>query len=213
MIGIPALALAGVCVAGCSLGAAPSPDDLAGWSSTPLPPDPRLAVIAGTNEACQSRSVFLNATLPPPFTEPMQVVVQDRRTSRTAGFVVATTGYVGSCVISTGGQGFGYLPEGTLAQIESGMAVAGAVSGLLGAGEGSWVWGRAEARIASIGIDLASQLHVVDDDDRMVEASLGRGYWIGWWPDAATAVVITGRDAQGKIVASMKTTDDGWVAE
>lgn len=80
-------------------------------------------------------------------------------------------------------------------------------------GQYSLVWGRADARIAVVRIDLGGPLHDFDPDVRVVTASVGGGYWIGWWPDNQLARVVTGFDAQGTGVVALKLTDDGWVAQ
>jgi hypothetical protein len=208
-----ALAVAVLSVAGCGLAPSLKPDDFSGWQARPLAPDPGLAANASKADACKSRSVFLNQTLPPPFPLPMQVIVQDRRTPSTAAFVVANEGYVGSCLVSPGGESFGYLQEGSVSTLDRGLTVEGSAGGLVGASQAAGVWGRSAAGIASVEIDLGPELHVADDDDRVVTTSVDHGYWIGWWPGSGIGLVITGRDGQGNVVATMKHFDDGWVAQ
>ena len=210
-LGIAVLAV----LAGLAWSAGATTDDLSGWQATPMTPDPALSVAAGSNPSCQARAVSLMATEPPPLALPVQVVLQDRRTPRTAGFVVTTTGYVGVCLLSTAGDGQGYLVEAPLPPMADSLAVEGAGGGVLGArpGSGSYVWGRADGRIASVTIDLVRELHAVDDDDRLVTASLGGGYWFGWWPDNARAAVVTGFDVGGDAVVTLKDFDDGWAVQ
>jgi len=207
------LSAAFVAISGCSTLVPAKPDDLSGWQATPLLPDPALSLAAGTSDACQSRSILLDATLPPPFSQPMEVVLQDQRTAATAGFIVRTEGYIGSCVLSAGGTSFGTLEDKTLTPIPHGVTIDGSAGGLIGASSASWVWGRVDQSIASVAIDLGPALHVVDDDNRVVTASVGGGYWFGWWPEPGIALVVTARDAQGNVVASEKLFDDGWVAQ
>ena len=128
-------------------------------------------------------------------------------------FIVTIEGYSGSCVVSRGTTGFGYLQEGTPAGTVDGIAVDGGAGGAVGAGTASWNWGRADARIATIEIDIAPALHVFDDDSRVVSASVGGGYWLGWWPGPGLALTLTGRDRGGNVVARIRQMDDGWVEQ
>lgn len=208
-IAMSGMALAVIAAAaGCSL--LQAPDDLAEWREVPLPPDPGLTEAARSDLTCQTRGVGLLATPPPPLRLPLQVILQDRRTPRTAGFVVATDGYVGTCLISPGGEGQGHLRETLLNATQQAIVIDGSGGGRLGAASGTYFWGRADARIDSVHIDLVRELHAFDDDDRTVIATLGGGYWFAWWPGGATAAVVTGLDAQGEAVVTLKQFDDGW---
>jgi hypothetical protein len=191
-----------------------NPDDFSGWQAKPMEPDRGLAEKASTDKACQSRSILLNATMPPPMALPMHVELQDRRTRRTAAFIVSTDGYVGQCFVSpVQTYSLGNLLATPIAALTGATDVSGSGSGILGAGEVSYIWGRTDARVATVSIDLGGQLHEVDKDDRVVLASSGGGYWLGWWPDNAEPNRVTSFDAHGDVVATLNRTDDGWVAQ
>jgi hypothetical protein len=171
------IALAVAVLAGLAWFARAIPDDLSSWQATPLTPDPALTEAARSHPSCQTRMISGLATPPPPLELPMQVVLQDRRTAGTAGFIVTTEGYVGVCLLSPAGEGLGNLLKAPLPAMADLLAIDGAGGGLLGArpGSGTYLWGRADARIASVTIDLIRDLHVFDDDDRLLTASLGGG--------------------------------------
>lgn len=208
-----ALLAAGLAVAGCGAVEDTSPDDFSGWQAKPMEPDRGLAEKASMDEACQSRSIMLNATMPPPMALPMHIELQDRRTPRTAAFIVSTDGYLGECFVSPVQTYFlGNLLEAPIPALTGTTDVAGSGSGILGAGEVSYAWGQADANVATVSIDLGGQLHEVDKDDRVVVASVGGGYWLGWWPDNAEPNRITALNPEGSVVATLERTDNGWVA-
>ncbi len=166
-----------------------------------------------------------NAPPPPPLALPLHVVLQDRRAPRTAAFIVTTTGYVGACVLSPATDGWGGLTEGPLPGLTDALAFDGGGSFGLGAANHTveYLWGRADARVVSVRIQLGNALGDVDDDDRVVTASVGDGYWLGWWPARIDrpwrpgdnqATVISGFDAQGNFVGALEhTINDGWVMQ
>jgi hypothetical protein len=202
-------------LAGCGSLEAPKPDDFSGWRATPMEPDRTMAETASRDQACQARSILLDATMPPPMVLPMHVELQDRRTQGTAAFIVSTVGYIGSCFVSSAAQtvAVGHLFDLPIPGLTDGMAVVGDGGGILGAGEASYLWGQADARVARVSIDLIGHLHDVDLDNRVVVASVGGGYWLAWWPDSAQANVVQAVDADGAIVATLKRTDDGWIGQ
>ena len=201
-------------------------DDLTGWQATPMAPDPALSAAARSSEVCQRRSHFLNATPPPPLASPLQVALQDRRTARTAAFVVTTAAYVGACLLSPATEGAGGLYEEPLRVMADAIAIDGWTEGGLVPlmkssdwGQYSLYWGRADARVASVRIELGGPLHEIDDDDRVVVATVGGGYWLAWWTPRADRPAragdnqpraITGSDVQGTTVVALELRDHGY---
>ena len=187
---IVALLLAGavaMAAAGCGVARVEqqTPDSAAAWGPRPLPPDPALAAqaIAG-DSACRA--------LENP--EPLRVLVQDRRTERTAAFLVAGATQFGSCLISkgdfaSGGSGPALEPMTAALTIDSqgGGGIDTFPAQLLG--------GRVDGRASTVEVRLA--------DGQSMTASLANGYWLAWWPGTTLAARVVARDAGGAVLGDV----------
>ena len=81
-------------LAGCVGAGPPAPDRFEDWSATPLAPDASLAErVLDAESVCQA--VFADP--------PARVLIQDRRTARTAVFLLATDEELGTCGYTAGG--------------------------------------------------------------------------------------------------------------
>ena len=182
-----AVALLALVFAACRGSVGPDLDTLAGWQARPLAPDAQLAQHASQQEAC--RSGQLDGVL-------VRVLLQDRRTESTAAFLVAGPGFTGSCLVSLqGGNAGGGSTDVAPAPLMGAIVVDEQSSGTVGAGTGSLIGGRIAANLAAVRIELSSGL--------AVEASIGGGHWLAWWPGDATALRITALDAGGSAVATL----------
>ena len=157
------------------------------WSSTPLPPDAGLtAAAADPNGSCTAG----------PGGEPVALVLQDRRTEWTAGFIFRGATTFGSCIVtsaqgaSSGGSGPSPVPFGEALSID--------INGFGDAGGGTAheLGGQVEPEITSVLIALS--------DGRTVTASVGSGYWLAWWPTDAAATTVTGFDEAGAEVVTVE---------
>lgn len=190
-----ALGMAALALAGCR-GAFPMPsaDDFATWSRTPLAPDPAMAKLAAEHSAC--RAGF-------PGDAPVTIVIQDRRTTSTAAFLLTAPGHFGSCLISAGGSGGGgstnVVPAltGVITVDEQGGGESnGAHTDSLG--------GLAAPNVSSVKIGLRDATELI--------ASVANGYWLAWWPGGEPAQAVTAIGADGVILAVLDRKGDSWVA-
>jgi len=182
-----AMALIGAgSLAGCGLTRVvePAQDTFATWSETPLAPDPNLArLVAGEHSACR----------PMPDRE-IRILVQDRRTSATAAFLVAGVDTFGSCLVTSNGNshgGSGPVLDPVAGQISIDDNGHGESNGIVVRELGGRVVGNA----ARVEIEL--------DDGSAVVASLADGWWLAWWPGARFAATVTAFDAAGAEIASV----------
>lgn len=190
-LGVAAL-VACVLIAGCGISRVVTPpeDTLASWSDHPLAADPALAT-----QAMAAHSACLMDT---PVGQ-LRILIQDRRTSQTAAFLVAAPTMFGSCIVTSGSgasSGGGGLPPG---------AMAGAIS-IDANGSG----GAAGAQARLLGgrvVSTASQVTVNLADGRTVVASLGGGYWLAWWPDTTSATSVGATDPSGASVGTVEVVD------
>lgn len=191
-----AIGLVATFLAGCGAGflPMPSPDSFETWSRTPLAPDPQMAKLALEQSSCRGG---LDAAVP------LTIVLQDRRTSSTAAFFLTAPGHFGSCLISAGGAGGGsstnVIPalRGVITVDEQGSGTAGAVTSVT-------LGGLVTPDVAAVRIDL--------DDGQQVQASVGNGYWLAWWPGVAAGVRVAALDGAGVIVGVLDRMGDDWVA-
>jgi hypothetical protein len=179
---------AGGALAGCGLvrEAGPAQDTFATWSATPLGPDPNLA-----RRALEAHS----SCRPLPDAGDIRILLQDRRTTATAAFLVAGVNTFGSCLVSVdgsshGGSGPALAPmKGPISIDDNGNGESnGVVVRQLG--------GRVAADAAKVEIEL--------DDGTLVGASLGGGWWMAWWPGARFARTVTAFDGGGAEIASLE---------
>jgi hypothetical protein len=173
----------------------PSSDDFSTWSRTPLAPDPALARLALDEEHGPCRG-NLEAQVP------LRILIQDRRTSSTAGFLLTAPGHFGSCLISAGGSGGG-----------SSTNIMPALTGVIsveeqGSGESNG------AHTDSLGGLVAPNVAVVKvglRDATEITASVANGFWLSWWPGGEPAQIVTAIDSDGVIVAVLNRQGDTWV--
>ena len=177
-------------LAGCGFfrEGAGEPDRLATWSSQPLPPDPSITALAlGENGPCRMDDPTDNIVGPMP-----QVLLQDRRMTNIAAFLVATPANFGSCIVArTGSSGGGYGPP--LKPMSGPLSIDDQGSGTVADGAARQLGGR----VAIPG----AQVVVLLDDDREVVASMGNGFWLTWWPADHAAVKVIARDASGEVAS------------
>jgi len=175
--------VAAAAVSGCWVARVEGPpqDDLSTWSSTPLPPSADLA----SQAADPRRSCTAG-----PDGEPVTVILQDRRTEWTAGFLFSGATTFGSCIVTSGASsgGSGPLPD----PMRSGLSID-----VIGFGTGPSsdlheLGGRIAADVTAVTISLA--------DGRTVIASVGGGHWLAWWPGDVDATNVAGLDAAGQVV-------------
>jgi hypothetical protein len=187
--GALAIAVMALLVTGCSIArvVGPTPDSLAAWSDTPLPPDAGLTALA---LAADSSCIGANNG------GPIRILIQDRRTPQTAAFLVASANTFGSCVVtsaggmSSGGSGPALGPMTALLSVDDNGA------GGSGAGQIRELGGRVAPDAAQVTVQLK--------DGRSVHASLANGYWLAWWPDTTTAQHVVATDAAGAEVATVE---------
>lgn len=170
-----------------------SADDLKGWQARPLPPDLSLAQFAVGQDVCR-------AGQPAGFA--VRVLLQDRRTEWTAAFLVEGAGFTGSCAVSRGGNAGGSGRTDGREQFVGSIVVDERSSGSLGQGSGTLLGGRSAAPVATVLIDLP--------DGRTVEASVGGGYWLAWWPGESSAVRIRALNAADMVLATLDDSTPNW---
>ena len=182
-----------VALAGCrGLLPVASADDFSTWSRSPLAPDPAMADRAREHPSC--RAGF-------PEGAPVTVVIQDRRTTSSAAFLLSAPGHFGSCFISVGGSGGGsssnVVPslEGVLTVTEAGTATSG---------EGT------TNALGGLSAPNARAVRVRLDDGTFVEASVLNGYWLSWWPGRAAAERVSALDPTGAVLGELVPGEDGW---
>jgi len=184
-----------VLVSGCGVlrPQPPADDTLAAWSSVPLAPDARLATKALTFDSCHAGADAGG----------IRILLQDRRTASTAAFLVDAPAFSGSCMVSLSGNGGGSGRSAALDPATSAIVVDEGSSGGVGAGNNaSLVGGRAAANVATVHVDLPS--------GQGVEASVGNGHWLAWWPGDLNVVRIVARDASGTVLATLDDATPGW---
>jgi hypothetical protein len=190
-IGFVALALAG-----CG-GAFPMPsaDDFETWSRTPLAPDPGMAKVAleEVHGACRGN---LDAAVP------LQILIQDRRTASTAGFLLMAPSHFGSCLISAGGAGGGSSTD-VMPTLNGVITVDEQGSGESNGNHTDTLGGLVAPNVASVKVGRRDGIEII--------ASVANGYWLTWWPGGEPAVMVTAIDADGVILATLNRQGDSWV--
>jgi hypothetical protein len=191
------LSIAAALLAGCGFAAMAqhAPEDLSGWSLTPLPPDPALAAsVVAEGGACRMDENPADHLVPPA----PQILVQDRRTRNTTAFLVVSPQHFGDCLVTqSGGSGGGFGPP--LGAMNAQLTVD-AVSSQSGSDGNMELLG---GRIAIPGAQVVLELN----DGRRVVASVANGYWLTWRPaiHRASRVVAIGPD--GQELASVKVVE------
>jgi hypothetical protein len=187
---VAGLLLAGalaITAAGCSVARVEqqTPDSAAAWVAQPLPPDPALAVQAvADGSTCR---LLDNA-------EPIRVLVQDRRTERTAAFLVGGATQFGSCLISKGDFASGGAGP-ALEPMTAALTIDANGNGGPDTFPAQLLGGRVDARASTVEVRLA--------DGQTMNASLANSYWLAWWPGSALAVRVVARDAAGVVLADV----------
>ncbi len=189
MLAVTALGLA---LSGCGIArvVGPTADTMADWSLTPLAPDPRLAALAlqaGRGALC---------TLDPAG-GPVRILLQDRRTAATAGFLLANATSFGSCLLTTGtgGSSSGWGPPP--AAMTGPLTIDDNGSGSSNSGPSLWeLGGRVGPGVAGARVVLA--------DGRQVVATVANGYWMAWWPTFGPAREVLATDLAGNQVADVQ---------
>ena len=178
-----ALAVAFVC-GGCGLlfGAVGRPgDDFSDWSRLPLPPDPALN--AEAQQTCGGE----------PGRPRLPLLFQDRRTAESAIVVFGNADEYAMCSVSHGGGGrFG----AGVAEIGGNPPAAFSISASrtqLGNSQLTLVDGRVGPAAAGV--------RVLRDDGVIVEASVGGGRWLAWWPTDSDPVRAVAYDSSGAEIA------------
>lgn len=182
---------AGVLLAGCGLARVvqPTPDNFATWSETPLAPDPNLAAAAlNPNSACNAG----------PGAARVQILLQDRRTSQTAAFLFSGPDVFGSCIVTAGGNSSG----GSGPPLKP---LIGAIS--IDDNGGGGAGGEALRELGGRVAPNASRVVIQLTDGRFVVASIGRGYWLAWWPDTARAERVVATDVSGVEIANTEVIE------
>jgi len=173
-----------VALSGCSVARVEGPqqDDLSTWRNTPLPPSAELgARAADPNGSCSSG----------PDGERVTVILQDRRTELTAAFLFHGASTFGSCIVTSGMQsgGSGPLPG----PMDSPLTIDDNGAGTIVEKDVHELGGRVSPDIVAVTIHVA--------DGRTVEATVGGGYWLAWWPGNVPAQSVTGVDTAGNVIA------------
>jgi hypothetical protein len=188
---------------GCGIGSllAPTPEDLSTWQAVPLPPNPELATAALGASACMNLGWEEGAEQEG---GPISVVLQDRRTASTAAFIIAGPETIGSCMFSSSGGSAGgsSQPASQLQQLTAAISVDEDGGGGLAGGEARVLGGRASPEVVAVRIDLP--------DGRNVQASLGSGQWLAWWPGTGRPDGVTATLASGQTEVLVWDID-GWV--
>ena len=194
MTKLAAISFAALAVTACAGPSLSKQDDLATWQRSPLPPDQRLAEAALRSSVCRSGQDD---------GAPIQLLLQDRRTATSAAFLIVGAGFSGSCTITLNGGASGGSSRGQALDALSGpIAVDERSTGGLGGGTASLIGGRLAPVVASVRIDVA--------DGTFVEASVGNGHWLAWWPGDLAAVRIQALDLAASIVATLDDSTPGW---
>ena len=186
-----AAALVGSLASGCGIATVvgPTQDTFATWGSTPLAPSAELAsLVLGGKNGC---------TLDPAG-GPARILVQDRRTILSAGFLLANSNSFGSCMI-TGGSGASSSGWGPLPGAMTGpLTIDDNGSGSFGAGQATELGGRVDASASSVSVLLAN--------GATVQASVANGYWFAWWPNLGAASSVVATDPNGVQIANVAVT-------
>jgi hypothetical protein len=191
---LAALCFATLALTACAGPSLPKQDDLVTWQRLPLAPDQRLTDAALRSTVCRSGQKD---------DAPIQLLLQDRRTATSAAFLVSGVGFSGSCTIAlNGGASGGSSREQPLDPLSGPIAVDERSTGGLGGGTASLVGGRVAPVVARVRIDLA--------DGRVVDASVGNGHWLAWWPGDFAAVRIRALDLASSIMATLDDSTPGW---
>jgi hypothetical protein len=188
-IGIAALALAG-CRGDFPM---PSADTFSTWSRTPLVADPAMAKLATEHSAC--RAGF-------PADAPVTIVIQDRRTTSTAAFLLTAPGHFGSCIISAGGSGGGGSTN-VVPALTGVITVDEQGTGTSGEGSTNTLGGLAAPNVTTVKVTLRDATEVI--------ASVENGYWLSWWPGGEPAQLVTAISSDGVILAVLDRQGDSWV--
>ncbi len=181
-------------LAGCR-GAFPMPsaDSFSTWSRTPLAPDPAMARLAADHSSC--RAGF-------PADAPVTIVIQDRRTTSTAAFLMTAPGHFGSCLISGGGSGGGGSTN-VVPTLTGVVTVDEQGTGTSGEGSTNTLGGLAAPNVMMIIVALRDATEVV--------ATVENGYWLSWWPGGEPAQLVTAIGSDGVILAVLDRQGDRWV--
>jgi hypothetical protein len=160
--------------------------DPAGAGNHPMPPDPRFAETA--RSVCFGHGDFREAP-------DVHLVVQDQRTDREALLVFAQGNEAISCLVGRSPSGgLEVLTEASDTAFVEGVDLA--VTSWTAHDRGGILVGRFRLPVASIRIRLR--------DGRLVEASMGNGYFAAWWDAGTEPIFVSGYDASGNRIA----TDD-----
>ena len=190
-------------LAGCGIGGflAPTPEDLSTWQPVPLPPNPELATAALAASACMNLGWEEGAEQAG---GPIEILLQDRRTASTAAFFIAGPDTIGSCMFSSSGGSAGgsSQPASQLQALNAAIAVDEDGGGGLAGAEATLLGGRAAPVVIAVRIGVS--------DGRVVQASLGNGHWLAWWPGSVRADSVTATLADGQTEVLMRDAD-GWV--
>jgi len=191
------MAVGTMLVGGCMGAFAPTQDPLTTWSQVPLPANPALARAAtapGFN-ACASGQA-----------EAPRIVLQDQRTISTAAFLTAGTGFTGSCLVTlTGGASSGSARSDPLDPMDRAIVVDERSTGGIGGGTATLLGGRSRLDVTRVQIALPNGTRL--------EASVGNGHWLAWWPGSDEAGSVTAFDGAGNVVAALDDTTPGFQAK
>ena len=195
---IGVLMLVGASLAGCgaigSLAQGPA-DDLGTWRAIPLPPDAQLAAKAiASGGSCRLDTDPSDGIEAPQPT----ILVQDRRTSDTAAFLVVDDVHFGDCQVTrgSGGASGGFGP--LLDAIDGPLSIDVSASGTVGAADAHRLGGRLAIAAARVVVQL--------DNGTNVTASVADGYWLTWWPGTPVARRVVALDASDTELASLAVT-------
>jgi hypothetical protein len=183
MIRVGLLCAAALIISGCGAlftAIQPAPDDFRDWSPVPLAADPALS--AEARESCSGD----------PNAAPMPLLFQDRRTAKTALVVFGRENDYLMCSVShAGGGGFG-----------AGGSAIGAPAGDLTIESGEGAIANSAVTVADGRIRVpAAGVRIVRADGLRVEASVGGGRWLAWWPGDSRVVRVVAYDLSGAEVA------------
>jgi hypothetical protein len=186
LLTILAVATVSACAVLAPTRTAPPVETLETWSAQPLPPSADLAAkFLDPQNGCH---LGIEGGIP-------LALLQDRRTEWTAAFIASDPTIFGVCFISTIGGSSGaandpLLPTDELltAEYRNVFEVSPGVNARV-------VAGRAPDA-ARVAIELLNGESII--------ASVGNGYWLGWWPQNAGASHVTAFDADGVEIASVE---------
>jgi len=169
--------------------AGPTPETFADWSATPLAPSADLSALVLAGQHGCTLDPAGGAT---------HILVQDRRTALSAGFLLQNASSFGSCLISGGSgpssSGWGPWP----APMTGPLSIDDDGNGTFGTGQAWELGGRVDPAAASVTVTLP--------DGHTISASVANGYWFAWWPNAGTAVSVTATAADGRVLAMVPVT-------